>query len=191
MPVNCVLSDIFFCFHKAVSFCICLREGLFLFVLAASYGGPHFKCVSWCPCPKCVGSFLYLQKMKWAFPHKKQWYIYLILPLKLWILLFRGQNCHIPLISHAALAMRGQRGNSTLLFLYRSLLFLYSYYFDATWIYIKRLFQRIWIHSVCTKCALKFSWIEHTVHFYYNDLFMTEWNLIDFSYLGTLPVKDF
>lgn len=136
MPVNCVLFDIFFCFHKAISFCICFREGLFLSVLAVWHGGPHFECVSWCPCPKCMGNLLHLQEIKWAFLHMSISsfhcsFAYCCFITKTAIFPFSHA-----VNEHTALALQRGGGNSTLLFLHSSLIFLYSYYFDATWIHI-------------------------------------------------------
>lgn len=57
----------FFCFHKAISFCICFREGILLFVLAVSHSGPHFKWVSRCPLLQAHGEFASFAKDKAGF----------------------------------------------------------------------------------------------------------------------------
>lgn len=184
MPLHCVLFDIFSVFIRLSHFVFVLgKVSSCLFLQCHTAALISNGCLD-APCSKHMGNLLHLQKIKRAFPHHKQWHVALVLPLKLCILLFHSSNWHIPLISYAvneraAFAVWGGRTgrNSTLLFLYRSLILLYSYYFDATWIYIKkkRLFQRIWIHSLCRKYAVTFSWTEHKHCSFLLQWFVHDW----------------
>lgn len=89
----------------------------------------------------------------------------------------------------------GGRGGTALCFFYTEVWFFYTVTILMQHEYIlKRSAYSKEFEYIASVESMQLRSVEqntNTVHFYYNDLFMTGWNPIAFSYTGTLPVKDF